>query len=249
MKCKNCGANYKTRELKCPYCGTENIIGRIWLIERTEARQEYEDARESVKRGSRRYVLDKILNRILLVSVGLFFLCMILSLAVSGGYDMYRRIYRSAHTKEMEQAMEEYYLAEEYRKLYDYMSKYDLFEPEHYTYAQAALMGFDYDYYKTEALCFFSQSEEEKQEYDYYLRYAILYSHDVWHMDSGIYSELDPKNVEMHETYKKDIMAFWKGMLGMTEEEIEFLTEEGEDLFAGDLDELAAAIIERRAWT
>lgn len=35
MKCKNCGANYKTRELKCPYCNTENFIGKIWQAERS----------------------------------------------------------------------------------------------------------------------------------------------------------------------------------------------------------------------
>ena len=41
MKCKNCGAQYKTRELKCPYCNTENIIGKIWQSERSQAEMEY----------------------------------------------------------------------------------------------------------------------------------------------------------------------------------------------------------------
>lgn len=248
MKCKNCGANYKTWELKCPYCGTENVIGKIWLIERTTVRQEYEDVREGVKRSSKRYVFDKILNRILLISIGLFLGCVVLAIAAPGGYNLYRSIYRSVHTEEMEQVMEEYYLAGEYCKLYDYMSQYDLFGQNYFTYAQAALMSFSYNQYKTEALCFLSQSEEEKEKYDYYLRYAIMYSHDVWQMDSGIYSELDPKNVELHEAYKNDILAFWTGMLGLTEEEIRFLTEKEGYLFVQDLDELSAAIIERRAW-
>lgn len=248
MKCKNCGANYRTRELKCPYCGTENVIGKIWLIERTTAQREYEDVREGIKRSSKRYVLDKMLNRILLILIGLFLVCVVLSLAIPGGYKLYRSMYRSIHTEEMEQVMEEYYLGGEYRKLYDYMSQYDLFGQNYYTYAQAALMSFSYDHYKIEALGFLSQSEKEREKYDYYLRYAIMYSHDIWRMDSGIYSELDPKNIKLHEAYKNDILAFWRGMLGMTEEEIKFLTEKEGYLFARDLDELSASIMERRAW-
>ena len=27
MKCKNCGANYRAKEEKCPYCGTANPRG------------------------------------------------------------------------------------------------------------------------------------------------------------------------------------------------------------------------------
>lgn len=248
MKCKSCGADYKTRELKCPYCGTENVIGRIWLIERSAAYQEYEEAKERVRRKSRIYVFDKVLNRILLVSTALFLLCIILCFAVFAGYELYRNAYRSIHGEEIEHTMEEYYTAGEYRELYKYMSKYDLFGLDHYAYSQAAFLSFDYDFYKTEALCFLSQSEEEKQEYDYYLRSAIEYSHDVWHLDAGLYSEPDPNNVEMHETYKKDIMAFWKGMLGMKEEEIEFLTEGEEYLSSKELDDLIETIRKRRAW-
>ena len=47
MKCKNCSANYKARELKCPYCNTTNLLGHIWLSEKTEAELEYEKAKKS----------------------------------------------------------------------------------------------------------------------------------------------------------------------------------------------------------
>lgn len=39
MKCKNCGAHYQTEELKCPYCGTENMTGQEWKEELEEAQE------------------------------------------------------------------------------------------------------------------------------------------------------------------------------------------------------------------
>ena len=41
MTCKNCGGNYRTRELICPYCRTENVLGHLWLAKRKEAEEEY----------------------------------------------------------------------------------------------------------------------------------------------------------------------------------------------------------------
>ena len=68
MKCKNCSANYRARELKCPYCSTTNFLGHIWLAEKTEAELEYERAKQECG-GLSRYVIYRILTRILVIEV------------------------------------------------------------------------------------------------------------------------------------------------------------------------------------
>ena len=73
MKCKNCAANYKTRELKCPYCGTENLLGRIWQVERTQAELDYANEKKEVKKKIfSPYTADRILNRCLVVIACLY---------------------------------------------------------------------------------------------------------------------------------------------------------------------------------
>lgn len=247
MKCKSCGADYKTRELKCPYCGTENLIGKIWLIERENARQEYEEAYRETVQKSRLYVFDKILNRIILVSAGLLLVCALLAALVSVGFDVYRGIYKKENAEKIEETIEAYYDAGEYWKLYSYMSDHDVLDGDHYQYAQAAFMGFDYEFYKNAVLRFLSMSEEEKQEDDYFLESAIKYSHQVYSMDIGLYSELDPQNEEIYRKNQEEVMAFWRGTLGMTEEEAAFLSGL-EHAYFSDIQELVESVRARRAW-
>lgn len=74
MKCNSCGANYKTRELKCPYCGKANALGRLWKIKRTEAEEEYERARKEAGRKISVYSVDRILSRCIVSVIGFFVL-------------------------------------------------------------------------------------------------------------------------------------------------------------------------------
>lgn len=248
MKCKNCGANYKTRELKCPYCGTENMVGRIWLMERDDVSREYEETKEKVRKKSRLYVADKVLNRILLILV-LFSCCFFLLAAAAVGLgSLYGKIYRQVHREELQRTMEEYYQAGEYKELYDYMSKYQMFGQETYQYSQAAFMGFDYDNFKSNSLSFLSQDEEKKQEDHYLLEYTLRCAHRVWHLDMGMFSELDSGNEMILKENKIDVLAFFRGMLGMTEEEISILTDNEDFPDTEVLEELVEGIMERRSW-
>lgn len=247
MKCKNCGANYRTKELKCPYCGTENVIGRIWLIERDTVRQEYEEAYEETVKRSRLYVFDKILNRIILVSLGLVPVCVLLAALALGGYRVYREIYKKVHAEEISRTVEEYYEAGQYWELYQYMNDCDVLGSQYDPYGQAAFMGFDYEFYKNTALYFLSLSEEEKQEDEYFLDAAICFSHDVYSLNGGLYDELSPQNRELYRQNQEDVMAFWRGTLGMTEEEAAFLAER-KQVESSDIRELVEAVRARRAW-
>ena len=73
MKCKNCGAQYKTREVKCPYCNTENLIGKIWQTERTQAELDYEAEKKKLGKILRSsYMEDRLLTRAILILIGLY---------------------------------------------------------------------------------------------------------------------------------------------------------------------------------
>lgn len=247
MKCKSCGADYKTRELKCPYCGTENLMGKIWLIERDNARQEYEEAYRETVQKSRLYVFDKILNRIIFVCAGLMLVCVLLAALVWAGYHAYRELYKRTNGEQINQTMADYYEAGQYWELYRYMSDLDVLDEDHYLYAQAAFMGFDYEFYKNGVLYFLSMSEEEKQKDDYFLESVIQYSYQVYSMNGGLYLEPYPENEEIYRRNQEEVMAFWRGTLGMTEEEAAFLAEQ-DQIYTSDIRELAEAVRARRAW-
>ena len=79
MKCKNCGAQYKTRELKCPYCNTENLIGKIWQTERSQAEMAYEEEKKKVgKVLFSPFMVDRLLSRAIAVLIGLHIVSFIL---------------------------------------------------------------------------------------------------------------------------------------------------------------------------
>lgn len=248
MKCKNCGANYRTRELKCPYCGTENMIGKIWLIERDTVDQQYEEAQKTVGKGNMRYVANKVMNRIILVSTVLFFLCILLVILAAMGYSSYKKLYKNINKEKIESRMEEYYQNGEYGELYDYMTKYDLYSLENYIYSQAAFVGVDYEYYKTDMLSFLSTPDEDKASREYLFSNAFKFSIRTYTLDAGLYSEEVPENQELYDSCRLEIMSFWKGMLGMTDEEVDMILDEDFDFYGHEMDTLTAALMERRAW-
>lgn len=248
MKCKNCGADYKTRELKCPYCGTENLIGQIWLIERAEAEDVYHTARKKNRGTFSLYVFSKILNRILIAGVGIFLFILLFAKALVWGHGVYLDIYKKTHSREISRTLETYHRDGSFQQLRDYLDKYDLYDSDYYVYDQAALIHFDYEMYKQYALEFLDYSEEEKTKYDYMLEFAIDWSRDVYNPQRGFFRELAPENQEMYERYKTDVMAFWVGSLALDEKQIDLLTSDVSALPGEEMDALVSDIMTRRPW-
>lgn len=232
MKCKNCGGNYKTRELKCPYCNSENFIGRIWQTERTQAELDYLSEKEKTgKIILSSYMFDRLLSRAVLVVIILHVVSIAaIFLVAIGGYG-FENLNFHIHREEIETQMEEYYSAGECEKLYVYMQENNVDFGKYHTYATAALMNYDYNEYMEYRLQYQTLSEEEKLEDDYYLEYALKNSSDVYSRDCGIRGKHDKKNEEMQKAYQKEIMAYWRGELKLTEEEIEALTKEDAYLY------------------
>lgn len=245
MKCKSCGANYKTRELMCPYCNTENIIGKLWKAQRTEAELEYERNRRETDKKISPYVVDRVLTRAIVVTVGIFVLIFLGAFLVAYGYEAYVDIRNDMKKDQIQATMKEYYDNGQYELLYRYMSDMEVMGEEYYGYTQAALMQTDYESYLTYKCRFLDLPLEEKLEDDYYIEYAIRYSAEVYTLDCGIYHELDPMNAKILEERKLEMEAFWRGTLGMPEEDIAYITDEYASFYGEEFDAIVKGVKER----
>lgn len=247
MKCNNCGANFQTDELQCPYCGSRNIVGEEWQRERNLSQNFYEEMKRNFYEHGVLYVIDKVLNKALLLLFVAFIIVFILymfpSMVEEGILDIKKAILKDQIIGQME----EYHQSGEWDKLEVYMSEYDMFEKENYVYCQAAIMERYYQDYMQEFMQYIELPEEEQEEGDYYIERFLRDSRDLYRADCGIYDDLRSANKEKHEQYKEEVLIFWKVSLGLTEEEIQFLIEE-DYLYMEDEERYVEIIKERKAW-
>ena len=248
MKCKSCAGNYKTKELICPYCGRANLLGKLWFAEKSEAEKEYEKAREEYKKRVTPYVLNRFLNRSLVVCLCMYVLFFVGAVAFVLGFGMYRGAYEGGLFLPAEIKMQSYYEDGDYLGLHAYMSEKDYLSDKRYKYSQAAILGREYAYFQAAKLKFFSLSEEEMQERGEYCLSRILdHGASVSGPQIGTYSEPDPENEEIIAEMREEVYALLYGTFGITEEEWEPFTVA--DMYDEvDDRELAAILFERRAW-
>lgn len=226
MKCKNCAGQYRTIELQCPYCGTENLIGKIWSVQRSEAERAYEEECKKVKKQiSSPYMLNRIMNRCIVVLILLY-------IVYIGGVVLFFKAenkieiaQRDNNIEEIERQMEEYYITGQFGKLDVYMRETKVDFLEYPTYSQATNMWNSYSFYMGYRMCFDKMQEADLEEYnyrdkEYYLEQLVKYSADV----VGEVSDLEKGNEELYKAYQKEIYAYWMEQLGLTEEEIEQLS-------------------------
>lgn len=249
MKCKNCNGQYKTRELKCPYCGTENLIGRLWLIERNEIEQQYEDAKKEIKRKTIPYVIDRVLNRILIIFALVFVLTNILIILINVGYFAVVEIDLNINKENHMQQMEAYFDEENYAELYVYMEKKNLFNEDNYVYAQAALLYKQYQDFLVSKQEVIQMLEKEvyskKEDYEYRIESILRDANDLYIIRSGLYKDKVSENKELYEMCRQDATAFLIGTLELTEEEVQLVMEE-DFSFNGNKEELVEIVIERK---
>ena len=248
MKCKNCGANYPTRELKCPYCGTENLLGRIWMSEVTDAEIIFEQERAKAKKGLPLFVMNRVINRVLVLLGVIFFLFMIAFGIIDGGKELSYIIYSGTHKKEIEATLQQLYADEEWSELYTFMSDRKLFstEGDYYKYSQAAFLANSYASFLEYKYAFYQLTDEEKMEDDHKLKYVIKKGIDTLQLDFGLYDE-PQEEITSSETYKScraDIASCFMGYLGMTKEELSDALSL-EDTSGEEMDTLVSGIRER----
>ena len=201
MKCKNCGANYMLRELKCPYCGTENAIGRIWHAQRTEAELEYERRRIAEGRKINPYVTTRALSRIIILQILVLIVLSIVSYAFEewtyrSSYDTLsgmkteklretvRLLYEAKDYRQMEEMAPELYRRSEYK------------DKEARLYAAVARAVGSYDDFLVTKMRLENMSKEEMNEDKYLLRSAIYDAYDCQHSTYYYYDEPIPSELE-----------------------------------------------------
>ena len=245
MKCKNCGANYKTIELKCPYCRTENIIGKLWMAERSEAELEYERQRKAVGKKSSVYVIDRILTRSIWITLFAIVLLFVGMYAYAVIADKVILFVNDVNKDKIEATLKEYYENEEYEQMYNYINEKQLERDDYYGYVQAGLVNFYYNEYLNSKYAFLSMTPEEQLKDTYQLNYALRNSVMVYWFDLGVYEEVDTMNKELYEKYRKEMLSFWIGTLKLTEEEVRYFTEENKYVYSDYIDALVVKVKER----
>ena len=251
MKCSNCGGQYKTKELKCPYCGTENLIGHLWMRERSGAELEYEKARKEMGKKGSIYVVNRVVNRVLLISTGMFVAMMALALVASLFVELFSATKKLVGKKEMRTTMQQYHDEGNYQKLYEYMDNHDLFGEEDYDYTQSALLYHSYATYLEDKFAFMELTKEDFKEniyIEYYLTSVLEKSVEIYQVDIGIYDKPVEKNKKQYEEYRIDIEAFWRGSLGLSEEQVQMLIKSEARNRGSVVDSLKDEIIEQEAW-
>ncbi len=246
MKCKNCSSNYKTRELRCPYCQTENLLGKIWAVRRSEAEKEYEEAhKETYKKIRSPYMLNRFLNRGLVVMVLAYVLSFAVLCLIFFLGEKLTEWNVELHREEIEIQMAAYYESGELSELYDYMSETCVEFSEYPVYAQAVLLNYDYNRYLEHRLAFEEMSLEEQKEDDYHLQRAISYALEVYLLKCGVYSDYMEENAELCQSLQKEVKAYWLGTLLLTEEELEEMSAK-DYMYRSDWEELVHTVKVRR---
>lgn len=248
MRCKNCGAHYRTLQLACPYCDTENLLGRIWQKQRSDAELEYERTSSAVNKVTNPFVLNRVLNRILLVEIVLAFL----SVVMVAGYFLIKDYVRShpgsARRNEIMTEINELYDKGDHYQMYTYMQENEVWDDEEtFRYWQAGIMAYDFNNFRNYEMIFFDYDKEQKQKDTFYLEYSIEYGFRILRKNYGIYSELTKENEAVHEKHVSEVIAYFKGYLGLSEETIsEYVS--SDYIMNSEMESLIREVRERNDW-
>ena len=220
MKCKNCGANYPMREMRCPYCGTVNARG---LRQQCQLERADEDLEKAETEGLEKIQL-RMVNRVLNVSLVLEIAAIALLVAgviVYGfGYDITRSTKRFLNSDQMNAHMEQLYTENRLDELWTYLHENDLRGEDYYEYMQAALIGFDYRQFKCARMTYL----DTKQELDEYTVSSLLDNiQELLYFDCLAYPELTERNEVIWNRCSRDAEVFARVVLGFDDAQIEIL--------------------------
>ena len=240
MKCKNCGGNYKLLELRCPYCETENVAGRFLIMKRTDAIKRFEAEQKEAKKKYVPYVLSKLVNRVILFSFIGIVVMMILSMNALPWY-------KKDDTGIYNQTMVELHDEGKYMELYYYLDRKDLYGRASYIYTQSALLANTYDDFITRRSMYLSDDANNWSP-DYVAMVMDdamkIYAHNI-----GMYKDDYPENHAQYELCNQRILAFWKGTMMCTDDEVAWLADPENSWHSDVLRELCETLKERRIAT
>lgn len=246
MRCKNCGANYRSKELFCPYCKTPNPRGLMWQRERHKAEQEYTHVKDEVLPQLRLEAANRILNRLLAIEAALavlFFISACIVFALSGAVSKADAVF---HRDEIEEEFLTLYEQERFGELYARLDDTDLFGEEYYEYSQMSLLYYDYEDFCEARMHFFTEKDAGSGPDEYEINRLIREMNTVLKADIPTYPELTKKNRAYHAQYCADVLAFAQTLLGMDDSELTVLAQDY--ITVREEEALTAAILAREAW-
>ena len=237
MKCKNCGANYSSRDLQCPYCDTPNPRGVLWYHQRTQAQSDYEKGLLLLPL-LRRVAINRILNRVLIAEA--LILCLLLAgiFAFFAVEDLAGTVSLQWNRQAIQTELDVLYEQQRYGELYSRMQDADMMDEENYAYTQMALLYNDYESFVLRRMEYFSQLDGEGLE-SYTLESLIRSIHNVMVPYVPAYSDLTEENRRQMEIYAQETADFAQSVLGFGSEEMKLLEEDYLD--SGIMDRLLAA--------
>ena len=226
MKCKNCGADFPAKELRCPYCGTPNPKGRLWADRRERAEQKYEATRQQVERELPLSVAYRVAGRIrgilALILVVIFLGVCLWALVTAYGGKLRNKLQR----EKLETQMAELYEQERFGELRALMWDRELSGQDYYAYTQMCLIHYHYEEFTQRRMELFQGEKREERESDCVER-ILSEASEILALDMAAYPDLAPENEEVYNRYCLDITTFLRAMLGMTEEEVLSLSGQG----------------------
>ena len=250
MKCENCGAEYRAKELKCPYCGTVNRTGLEWKAEEDREKSRVEREKTAAIKRTPLFVVNRVANTILVLSLVLLVIFFIVSAIVSkveeATADQKRRKADYAQAKE-------YYVAEDFVALDRYLTEYDLYYSEDGRYdmmCEAAL-------FHQERLDFqecWMEYEGKRQDTEYLARHfehgpvqrMLEKCQDVLRGDSYQCRMDFEENQKYVEELQQQATLFLVSEFDYTEEDIKRLLET--ESYDEEFQEIVRDAYERKGW-
>ena len=224
MQCSNCGSHYRMRDLACPYCGTENALGRLWQKQRTEAELSYEKARVAAGKKWSPYIYDRVVSRVMVVE----FLLILFTIFVLIVFFSVRSI-RGRFSRDMERrlpaaisVMDEMLDAGEYGRFEAYNEQFEDILDDTEEYREYYQMEYLAHYYNQFEMCKFdwlSMDDQHRRDDEYILSALLRYpwlmcSYKDWQHD------LQERPRRFIEESRKQFTDFLKAYLNLTETEV-----------------------------
>lgn len=248
MKCKRCGAQYSTKELKCPYCGEPNSLGMNWKNTEENARNETESIRKRVRHSAPLYVINQIWNVVIVVAILLLVLFVLITAILYGIETLHDKYVQSTASVVEADALLE---ADDIEELVEYIEEHDLYQKEEYEKYTERVMIYEWYRRLLEEMMYFQQNEDwnpGESPRSYRIKSAMYYGQYMLEAYSRKYGrKLDyPENQRYLEKLQQNTVAFLEGRFGLTQEDIIELV--NMQLYEEEQQKFIKMICERRGW-
>lgn len=219
MRCKNCGADYPMRELRCPYCGQANPKGLFQKMQREQAETDYQRANTTVGQMRRR-MANRIMNRILIAEVALLILIVGGAFIYSFAAYFIQEAKINANSDSIQAHMEELYTQGRFNELDYYMERNHLPLSAYPEYFDATMIQFYYNQFNEERINYLTKREELPP---YTARSLVsnmnyLLSHCI-----SDYPDLTERNQKLADAACREVEVFASVILGFDDSQIELL--------------------------